>query len=243
MRLVSLLAFCLTAASACGVDLANAIPTNCRQVAIVESGDWSASTATLRRLERADVHARWQAIGAPMEVMLGRRGLGWGIGLHPSTPTSDPHKEEGDRRAPAGIFDIGTTFGRASREAMPWLHLPYQPLTPTTEAIDDPASRNYNRLVDRTKVAKPDWKSSEHMWTIPEYEFGLVVLHNPQHIPGAGSCIFIHLWTKHDEEGTAGCTALHRSDLLELLHWLDAAKHPVLIQLPATVAKEDLSGF
>ena len=243
MRLVSLLAFCLTAASACGVDSANAIPANCRQVVVVENRDWSASTGTLRRFERAEAHAPWQATGAPMEVALGRRGLGWGIGLHPSPPASDPHKQEGDRRATAGVFEIGTAFGRTSREEMSWLRLPYQPLTPTTEAVDDPASLHYNHIVNRAKVAKPDWKSSEHMWTIPEYEFGLVVVHNPQNVPGAGSCIFIHLLTRRNEAGTAGCTALHRNDLLELLHWLDAAKHPVLIQLPAAVAKEDLSGF
>lgn len=243
MRLFSLLAFCLAAASAWGVDFAAAIPANCRQVVLVESRDWTVPTGTLRCFERADAHARWQAAGAPMEVVLGRHGLGWGIGLHSPAPANGPRKEEGDLRAPAGVFEIGPVFGRAPREEMPWLRLPYQQLTATTEAIDDSTSRHYNRIVDRAKVAKPDWKSSEHMWTIPEYELGMVLAHNPQHIPSAGSCIFIHLWMKRDQEGTSGCTALHRSDLLELLHWLDAAKHPVLIQLPAAVAKESLSGF
>jgi hypothetical protein len=36
---------------------------------------------------------------------------------------------------------------------------------------------------------------------------------------------------------------LHRADLIELLRWLDAAKHPVLVQLPQKLARENLSGF
>jgi D-alanyl-D-alanine dipeptidase len=169
--------------------------------------------------------------------------MAWGAGLHASAPANSPHKQEGDLRVPAGVFAIGSAFGRAPREEMSWLHMPYQQLTPTTEAIDDPASRYYDRIVDRAQVAKPDWKSSEHMDRIPEYELGLVVTHNPQHRPGAGSCIFIHLWTPRDNAGTHGCTALHRSDLLELLHWLDAANHPVLVQLPSAVTKDSLGGF
>jgi len=71
---------------------------------------------------------------------------------------------------------------------------------------------------------------------------GLVIAHNPQRTPGAGSCIFLHLWM-NGSEGTAGCTALHRADLMELLRWLDVAKHPVLVQMPAAIARESLSGF
>ncbi|EDY18032.1 conserved hypothetical protein [Chthoniobacter flavus Ellin428] len=243
MRFTSLLAFCMAAASACGVDFTNAIPANCRQVVLVESRDWSAPAGTLRRFERTDAHKPWQAVGAPAEVVLGRHGMAWGAGLHSSAPVDAPRKQEGDLRGPAGVFAIGPVFGRARREEMPWLHMPYQQLTPTTEAIDDPASHYYNCIVDRARIAKPDWKSSEHMNAIPEYELGLMVAHNPQHLPGAGSCIFIHLWTARDNAGTFGCTALHRHDLLELFHWLDAAKHPVLIQLPATIVRESLSGF
>ncbi|MEI9895613.1 MAG: hypothetical protein WDN28_17415 [Chthoniobacter sp.] len=61
-------------------------------------------------------------------------------------------------------------------------------------------------------------------------------------MPRAGSCIFLHLWMP-GWMGTAGCTALHRVDLLDLLHWLDAEKHPVLAQIPAKFTRENLSGF
>jgi hypothetical protein len=37
------------------------------------------------------------------------------------------------------------------------------------------------------------------------------------------------------EKPTAGCTALSRGDLLELLRWLEPSKQPLLVQLPETL--------
>jgi D-alanyl-D-alanine dipeptidase len=242
LRFASLLAFSLMVASASAVDFAKAIPANCEQVVLVTAPDWSGSTGTLRRYERADAHARWQAIGGPVEVLLGKHGLAWGLGLHSGPADGTPQKAEGDLRAPAGVFALGTAFGHAPREEMRWLRFPYLQLTAATEGVDDPVSRYYNRIVDRTQIAQPDWQSSEHMGSIPVYEFGLEVEHNPEHVARAGSCIFIHLWP-NGKSGTAGCTALHRADLVELLRWIDSAKHPVLVQLPQKIAQEGLSGF
>ena len=87
-----------------------------------------------------------------------------------------------------------------------------------------------------TAVGTVDWHSSEKMAAIPAYEFGIVVNHNPDNVPRMGSCIFIHLWLPASR-GTAGCTALHREDLLALLGWLDPERQPVLIQWPAGVAE------
>ncbi len=242
MRLLSLLAFCLTIATASGEDFTKAIPANCGQLLLVSAPDWSSTTGTLRRYERADVHAPWQTVGAPVEVLLGKHGLAWGLGLHARVANSAPLKIEGDLRAPAGVFALGTAFGRASREEMRWLRFPYLQLTAATEAIDDPASRYYNRIIDRTQIARPDWQSSEHMGSISVYELGIEISHNPEHIVRAGSCIFIHLWPDA-KSGTAGCTALHRADLMELLRWIDSKKHPVLVQLPQKFVHESLDGF
>jgi D-alanyl-D-alanine dipeptidase len=242
MRFLFLFAFCAAAVTACGVDLAGAIPKNCRQAVLVTASDLRISTGTLRRYECADAGARWQPVGTPAEVLLGRRGLGWGVGLHPAAGNDEPQKIEGDERSPAGIFVFGTAFGRAAREELPWMRMPYLRLLQTTEAVDDPASRYYDRIVDRARIERPDWKSSEHMGKISAYEWGVVVAHNPEHIPRAGSCIFLHLWP-NERDGTSGCTALHRTDLIELLRWLDPAKHPVLVQVTARMAHESLSGF
>jgi D-alanyl-D-alanine dipeptidase len=196
----------------------------------------------LQRFERADNGGRWQAVGGRVPVELGRSGLAWGVGLQPPMDPAAPQKVEGDGRSPAGVFTLGPAFGRKPRAQLTWLRMNYRQLSPTTEAVDDPKSRYYGQMVDRKEIPLPDWKSSEQMWRPAAYELGVVVGHNPEHRPGAGSCIFLHLWIE-GSSGTSGCTALHRSDLEELLRWLDTGKHPVIIQLPATAVRESLGRF
>jgi len=242
MRLASLLVFFLAATQGWGVDFTRAIPENCRAVVLVTATDWASPQGTLRRFERADGHAAWRTVGAPAAVLLGEHGMAWGAGLAPMPSDNNPHKTEGDRRAPAGIFAFGTAFGRAPRENLPWVRMPYRRLSLATEAVDDPESRFYNQIVERTRITQPDWRSSEHMGKVPAYELGIVIGANPQCVPGGGSCLFLHLWTK-GRTGTSGCTALHEADLEELMRWLDPAKHPVLVQLPEAIARTSLSGF
>jgi D-alanyl-D-alanine dipeptidase len=63
------------------------------------------------------------------------------------------------------------------------------------------------------------------------YKWGLVVAHNSSATPGAGSCIFLHIG-RNSSAATAGCTAMPEPNLVKLLHWLDPAAHPILIQMP-----------
>jgi len=67
---------------------------------------------------------------------------------------------------------------------------------------------------------------------VEEYRWLIVVDYNRQDPkPGAGSCIFLHIW-RSAEKGTAGCTAMAEQDLLALLGWLRNEKNPLLVQLP-----------
>ena len=213
-------------------DLPRAIPTTCRQLVLVTAPDWDSSRGILRRLERSR-GSEWREIGEAREVLLGERGLAWGLGLHRLPPAATRRKLEGDRRGPAGVFDLPSAFGRKPAAQSVGSRLPYRQLAADTEAVDDPSSRFYNRIVQRGEVWTPDWKSSERMMEIADYDLGVVVAHNPRNLPGAGSCIFLHEWLG-ERAGTAGCTALRAAHLLELLRWLDADKHPVLAQLPQT---------
>jgi hypothetical protein len=236
MRIVSLLTFfCLTVTQASEL----AIPKTCGQVVFVTTPSWVSPSGFLQRWTRTDGEAPWERVGSPRPVLVGERGLGWGVGLHDVLKGGGPRKMEGDRRAPAGIFPLTGAFGRGPR---PMGKLPWQPITPALEAIDDPASRFYNRIVNRAGIERPDWRSSERMTTIPDYALGIVVGHNPRNLPGAGSCIFLHLWLG-ERPGTAGCTILRQDDLVTLLRWLDPARQPVLIQLPDAVARRELIGF
>jgi D-alanyl-D-alanine dipeptidase len=105
-------------------------------------------------------------------------------------------------------------------------------------AVDDPKSRYYNQLVNRSKVADADWQSAENMILADQrYKWGVVVMHNVPPIAGAGSCIFLHVW-KDSSTATSGCTAMAEENLLKLIGWLDPTKTPLFIQLPRSIYNE-----
>src|ERR1051326_1473850 len=84
-----------------------------------------------------------------------RMAIGWGIGVIATDDAkvraaADPVKKEGDGKSPGGVFALGTAFGYAS-QPLPGLKVPYLNLTPSIECVDDPGSRRYNRLVDRSE--------------------------------------------------------------------------------------------
>lgn len=169
-----------------------------------------------------------------MLVTLGRSGLAWGRGLHAEVAEEGRFKREGDGRAPAGIFAITALFGYAATDS-PFARaakLPYLAATPDLKAIDDPASAYYNRIVDQSAVT-PDWTTCEDMLRSDErYAVGAVVAHNAEPpVPGAGSCIFMHVWAGEGVP-TAGCTAMALADMSEIAGWLDASAAPLLVQLP-----------
>jgi len=201
-----------------------------RQCLVVVAENWNAKTGVLRAFERTSARSRWQPHGRAVPVVLGKKGMAWGRGLIDFKPAA--RKVEGDNKAPAGIFRLGPAFGYAPKPSARWIRLPYVQLTKTTEGVDDPRSRYYNKLVDRSKLAKVDWQSSEQMLRADIlYKWGIVVTHNSAATPGAGSCIFLHIW-KNSGSATAGCTAMPEPDLVNLLRWLDPGAKPVLIQMP-----------
>jgi zinc D-Ala-D-Ala dipeptidase len=202
-----------------------------RQLIVVTTRGWDDVPGTLRRFERKGAKGVWARVGADVPVAVGRNGLGWGLGLVEVGGAEGPSKKEGDGKAPAGVFALGTAFGFEPARAG-WLRLPYVPLTPSVECVDDPASRRYNLIVDRAAAGGVDWNSSERMRSIEGYRWGLVVEHNAAPpVAGRGSCIFLHVWAGPGR-GTAGCTAMEESSLTELLRWLDPKRRPLLVQLP-----------
>lgn len=211
----------------------SAVPASARQLLRVVAPNWDSSSGQLQLFERRNPDGDWQPIGPPIAVSLGKSGLAWGQGLHPSI--AGPSKGEGDGRAPAGIFAITALFGYAASDS-PFARatrLPYLLATPNLKAIDDPASAYYNRIVDQSAVAEPDWVSCEDMLRPDErYAVGAIVSHNAeQPVPGGGSCIFLHVWAREGVP-TAGCTAMALADMCEIAGWLDASAAPLLVQLP-----------
>src|SRR3546814_17702258 len=117
MTLRILRAFAVLLRAGCATVGPNADATawnDARQLVLVTTADWEATTGTLRTFDRGDDGA-WHEAGKAAPVSIGRGGSGWGIGLHPAQ-TGGPAKREGDGRAPAGVFTIGEAFGYARSE-------------------------------------------------------------------------------------------------------------------------------
>lgn len=209
------------------------LPEATQQVLLTLTPSWDDSAGKLQRFER-EAGGKWQTAGSPTPVMIGRTGLAWGVGLHAEPKGDDPQKVEGDGKATAGIFSLGTGFGYAEA-ASESVSYPYRTAGENDFFVDDAESPEYNQWVQLAETDLPGerWKSFERMRR-PDtaYQWGVVVEHNTDPAaPGRGSAIFLHVW-KSPTTPTAGCTAMDEAEMLGLLEWLDPAKSPLLIQIP-----------
>jgi zinc D-Ala-D-Ala dipeptidase len=205
----------LLIAAACAASHVSDPLADSRQAIVVLTDDWGVTTGTLQRYERDTAGGRWRVVGGRVAVVVGRKGL---------APIGE--KREGDGRSPSGVYSLGTAFGFSESSD---LRVPFRPLRSTTECVDDTASRYYNQVVDRDAVPAVDWSSAEKMRAIDQYRWGMIVNYNTPPAPQRGSCIFLHIWSG-PASTTAGCTAMKQEDLETLLHWLDPAANPRLVQ-------------
>jgi len=195
-----------------------------KQLLVVTTENWSAAEGKLQCYEKKE--GKWYKVGNAINIKLGRNGLGWGRGLHAIPKNAKIIKKEGDGKAPAGIFSLKQAFGYQPFR----VKYPYKVYKETDHCVDDVHSRYYNKIVDSTKI-KVDYKSKEQM-KFPKnfYKYGIVVNHNhideKGAIPGAGSCIFLHI----KKVPTAGCTVMNEKEMKNIIRWLDPQKHPLLVQ-------------
>jgi len=211
---------------------AGALPwADARQLVLVTTSDWDASTATMRTFSRNG--KTWEPVTGSVLVVIGRTGAAWGVGLHPPQP--GPRKQEGDGRSPAGVFALGVAFGYANSART---GLPYEAMDANDYCIDVADSPLYNLVVDAGEVGADAVEGSTepmrrdlHVDGDQRYKLGFVIQHNPGNEPGLGSCIFAHLW-KSADTGTAGCTAMAEPDMERLLAWLTPDANPVFVLLP-----------
>jgi L,D-peptidoglycan transpeptidase YkuD (ErfK/YbiS/YcfS/YnhG family) len=65
------------------------------------------------------------------------------------------------------------------------------------------------------------------------YHWLIEIRHNSDPpVPGAGSAIFFHI-RRGENRPTAGCTTMPEQDLVRIISWLRAARHPCYALLPA----------
>lgn len=122
-------------------------------------------------------------------------------------------KREGDGGTPLGRFPIRLVLYRADRGPRPRTRLPVRAIRDNDGWCDDPAVRNYNRLIRLpTRRSAEGLKRADHL-----YDLVLVLGYNDRpRVKGRGSAIFVHL-ARPGYTPTEGCIALTRSDLLALL--------------------------
>jgi L,D-peptidoglycan transpeptidase YkuD (ErfK/YbiS/YcfS/YnhG family) len=125
-------------------------------------------------------------------------------------------KREGDGGTPLGRFAVRQVLYRADRVARPRTTLPIRAIGAHDGWCEDPADRNYNRLVKLSAESNADrLKRDDHL-----YDLVLVLGYNDHpRVRGKGSAIFVHL-ARPDYAPTAGCIALSQHDLLMLLSQL-----------------------
>ena len=203
-----------------------------RQMVLGTTADWDSTDGELRRFEHDG--KRWTQAGGASDIVVGRTGTAWGIGLN-TTRGDGPVKREGDGKAPAGVFSIGSAFGYADSART---GLEYKAMGSNDWCIDVPGSAYYNQIIDRSVVKTSGVEQSTEPMRLDihadgdqRYREGFVIEHNVANADSAGSCIFAHLWSAPGTT-TAGCTAMAPSSMGTLLAWLDEKRKPVFVQLP-----------
>jgi len=209
---------------------ADGVPDDCTQLILGIAPDWNSMRGTLQLFERPRGGA-WTAATASVPVLFGKNGLAWGTGLVGQNEAG-LRKKERDGRAPAGVFEIGEVFGYDANLPA-GADYPYHRVTEADVWSDDSRSPNYNRHIVTDPKNPPDNYTYEKMRSGDfAYHWLVEIRHNSDPpVPWAGSAIFFHI-RRGVNRATTGCTTMAETDLVHLIKWLRAARHPCYALLP-----------
>ena len=154
LTFVLLLAPIAAQAQSCPAPLASA-----RRLVLVVAPTLSSSIARVQRFERASPDKPWRAIGGPVSALIGYRGVAWAHAFRNLARKGEPIKIDGDKRAPAGFFRIGRSFGFSPSRLPHYLRI-----AAGMVCVADPRSPAYNTIRSRAKVG---WRvRGENMWRV-----------------------------------------------------------------------------
>ena len=121
-------------------------------------------------------------------------------------------KIEGDFKTPKGSYSLGPVYYRKDRNLKPITKLKLIAIKRDMVWCDDVASKYYNKLIKKNKKV-----SHENLYIKSNsYDFLIPINYNTLRIKkNKGSAIFIHLTKNY--QGTMGCIALNKKDMLILL--------------------------
>jgi D-alanyl-D-alanine dipeptidase len=203
----ALLILVLSAAAAYGQSCPEPL-ASARRLVLVTSQGVSTSNATIQRFERGSTGDAWRPVSGPQSALIGRNGMAWAYAFRSLARTGEPIKVDGDKRVPAGVFKIGSSFGFAPSNRPGYLQS-----REGTVCVDDVSSAAYNTITSRAKVGT--LVHGENMWRASAYKHGLLVDYPTDRRNRAGSCIFIHIRLP-SSAGTGGCVAVPEPQVLEL---------------------------
>lgn len=127
---------------------------------------------------------------------------------------STEEKKEGDGLTPLGTYPLRELFYRADKfDTVPTTTLPVKTLHKEHGWCDESDDENYNKF-----VTLPYPASHEELFRLDDVYDLIVPLgynDNPP-VAGKGSAIFLHI-AREEYSPTAGCVAVSKEDLLELL--------------------------
>ncbi|HUI12189.1 MAG TPA: L,D-transpeptidase family protein [Xanthobacteraceae bacterium] len=139
----------------------------------------------------------------PLQVALGRGGI-------------KASKREGDGGTPAGSFRPVRLWFRPDRLPRPRTLLPVRGIRPDDAWCEDPSDRRYNHAFRRSANEPGDRLRRDDGL----YDLIVEIDHNTRpRVPGRGSAVFIHV-ARDRLAPTAGCVALQRQELLQLVRSL-----------------------
>lgn len=181
------------------------VPTSSRQVIAVTSPSAGSSEATLRVWQR-DTNGIWSTAFGPVRARVGSAGIG--------------AAREGSALTPRGTHRLDQAFGRL---ADPGTRLPYFQTDSRDWWDGNVNSPTYNLHVRRT--SSPGGASENLLAAGTSYDYAINMAYNASRVPGGGSAFFLHVSTG---KATAGCVAIDRAVLRNILRWIDPAKNPVI---------------
>src|SRR4051812_39952082 len=213
-----------------GGEPAQALDSSVQQLIVSVAPNWDAQNGRLQLFERTG--KGWKAVGEPWAVLYGKSGLAWGRGVL-GTDEPGTHKTERDKRAPAGVFKIGTiyTYDAALPEGADFR---FHTVTTRDAWVDDPTSPDYNKHVAIPDPANPPpWFEKQKMRHNDfAYRWLVEIRHNSDPpVAGDGSAIFFHI-RRGVSRPSAGCTTMAEPDLVHLITWMRESRHPCYVLLP-----------
>lgn len=182
------------------------------KIITVDGPCWSCTTAAFDAWQR-NADGTWAHVFGPWEAYVGYTGWSWTPG-------------EGAGYSPIGSFGFGTGFGT---DQNPGYRLGWFVITPNDYWVEDPnagAEYNTHQLGPANESAAP-WGHFERLIdSSAAYQDAAFIEFNwPVTGSGRGSGIFLHVETGRP---TAGCVSLPRSELLQVLPWIDGGTRIVM---------------